>query len=88
VTASFSDLGVYDVPYEPLEVQSGEAWFKTLPELEQKKMMGPAKWRAWNDGAFTFDQLSVPYTDPVYGKMWREASLKEILGDKAALYYD
>ncbi len=51
-------------------------------------MLGPAKYRAWQDGAFQFHQLSQIYYDPVYGKMWREASLKSILGDKAVAYYD
>jgi SPP1 gp7 family putative phage head morphogenesis protein len=85
--ATWDELGITGVPETPLTVQRGEDWFKTLPEAKQREMMGPAKFKAWQAGAFTFDQLTRPYTSPVYGKMLREASLKEILGDKAALYY-
>ncbi len=87
VTKTYAELGIDGVEEQPLVVQSGEAWFKEQSEAFQKKLMGPAKWRAWQDGAFTFDQLTKPYTSPIYGRMLREASLKEILGEKAALYY-
>ena len=49
--------------------------------------MGLAKWKAWQDGAFEFDQLTKTYQNLVYGAMKREATLQEILGDKAGIYY-
>ena len=87
ILASYEELGIPDVAKESLEIESGEAWFKKLPESRQREMMGPAMYRAWKDGAFMFSQLSQIYYDPVYGKMHREASLKSILGDKAKLFY-
>lgn len=60
-------------------VQQGEQWFNTLPESEQMSMMGKGKWEAWKAGAFGFDALSTTYEDDVYGTMYREASLKDII---------
>lgn len=88
LTVSYADLGITGIQEKPLQIISGEEWFKNQPESMQKDMMGLAMWKAWKDGAITFDQLSVPYVDPVYGKMYREASLKGVLGDKAKLYYE
>lgn len=69
------------------EIQPGEVWFTGLPQAQQRGLMGPAKFAAWRDGAFAFNQLSQPYDDPVYGDMLREASLIGILGDAARQYY-
>lgn len=88
VLASYADLGIEGVPEEPPTYERGEEWFKRQAPNVQRSMMGPAKLRAWQDGAFQFDQLTRTYYSPVYGRMLREASLKEILGDKAKLYYD
>lgn len=88
VLATYAELGITGLEEESPEIESGEAWFNKLPEDRQREMMGPAMHRAWKDGAFEFNQLSQVYYDPVYGKMYREASLKAILGDKAKLYYD
>lgn len=60
-------------------VQTGEEWFKSLPESEQKSMMGKGKWEAWKNKEFGFDALSTTYEDDVYGTMYREASLKDII---------
>lgn len=94
-TYSYAELGVPGIDENPLKVQRGEDWFKKLPVSvppgsklpSQKGLMGPAKYYAWKDGMFQFNQLSVPYNDPIYGRMLREASLKGLIGDKANLYY-
>lgn len=86
-TATYAELGLTGLEETPLNIQAGEEWFRGLSAAQQQKMMGGAMWRAWQDGAFEFGQLSRPYTDPIYGQMWREASLKEILGTGAAQYY-
>jgi len=87
ITKTFAELGIEGVPESPLNIQRGEDWFKAQSAEMQRKMMGPAKYKAWKDGAFEFDQLTRPYISPVYGKMLREASLLEILGANAELYY-
>jgi hypothetical protein len=88
VTATYAELGIMGVDDIPLNIQRGEDWFNGLSQAAQRSMMGPAMFKAWQDGAFQFGQLSQVYNDKVYGRMIREASLKGILGDKAAIYYD
>ncbi len=86
LTPSWADLGFEDGT-DLTVVETGEAWFGTLPETEQRGMMGPARWTAWKDGAFTFDQLAQPYQNDVYGEMIGEASLVELVGEQAAKEY-
>jgi hypothetical protein len=72
---------------EAPKIETGESWFNRQSESVQESMMGPSMFRAWQDNAFDFSQLSVPYQDPVFGNMIREASLIGILGDQAQQYY-
>lgn len=65
----------------PVE-QSGEDYFSGLTEAEQKASMGDTKWQAWQDGKFTFDQLSAQHENDVYGHMRSEASLASLLGEE------
>lgn len=58
---------------------TGEEWFNAQSDEFQEKSMGKEKYEAWKNGKFTFDQLTQEYTDPVYGAMRNEASLKSIL---------
>lgn len=60
------------------EVLTGEQWFSKLPESEQRAIMGKAKWQAWKDNEFEFEDLTGLYDDPVFGKMAYARSLKEI----------
>lgn len=83
---SLRDLGI-PVDTEPLTVQRGEEWFRAQPAARQRAMMGSGMHRAWEEGRFDFRDLSVPYDDSVYGEMLREASLKELLGERAQAYY-
>jgi hypothetical protein len=89
VTKTYAELGIKGIPDDKaLQIPSGETWFNALPSYQQKAFMGGAKYRAWKDGAFSFDQLTTTYESQIYGTMKREASLKEILGlTKAQQYY-
>jgi hypothetical protein len=62
--------------------QTGEEWFTAQSEATQKSMMGDSKWQAWQDGKFSFNQLSTTHEDDVFGSMYTEASLKSLLGDQ------
>ena len=64
----------------PVE-QSGEDYFASLTEAEQRASMGDTKWEAWQDGKFTFDQLSQQHENDIYGHMRSEASLASLLGE-------
>lgn len=86
IMATYAELGIEGMTEEPFSVQSGEDWFKSLPQDQQIKMMGLSKWIAWQADEFEFSQLSTPYNDRVYGMMLREASLKELIGERAKLF--
>lgn len=68
-------------------IQSGEDWYNGLSQEQQIKLAGYANWNALNSGAITMRDFVQTYTDPVFGQMIREASLKGILGDAASDYY-
>lgn len=64
--------------------QTGVDWFKNLPEEQQRKILGPAKFEAWSSGQVTIPDLVAVHEDDVYGAMRHEASLKS-LGVPASL---
>lgn len=59
----------------------GQGWFTSLPEAEQRRMMGAKKYDAWRSGAFSFDRLSSEALNDVYGKMRVETPLKTLVGE-------
>jgi len=64
----------------PRDVQTGEEWFSQLPEERQRAQMGDSAFELWKGGRIELRDFVQPYTDPVFGEMVREASLKGILG--------
>lgn len=86
ITIPWGDLGVVGNE-EPPVVQPGSAWFDGLSEKEQRRLMGPSMWRAWRDGAISWEQMSQVRSDPIYGQMRGAPSLVELLGDGANVYY-
>ena len=89
ITKTYAELGFTGIkdPFDPTKVQSGQAWYEGLSTEQQISMMGQAKHKAWQAGAFEFDQLSGVYNDPIYGVMRSEPSLVKILGPEAEVYY-
>lgn len=73
------------------DVQSGADWFNGLPPERQQQQYSfistPAKYQAFRQGAVTLDDFVAEATDPLFGEMVFEASLKGILGDDARQYY-
>ena len=61
-------------------VQSGEDWFMSLSEAQQKEMMGAQTWDAWQGGAFRFDEFATHRHDDIYGDMLAKTPLWELLG--------
>jgi hypothetical protein len=64
-----------------LEEGSGEQWFRDQPESVQKEMLGPGKYSAWQNGQFNFSDLGIRREDEVYGEMWNEKTLAELIGN-------
>ena len=77
VTKSCEELGL-PCGYESPPVQRGEDWFEGLTSAAQLAMMGPGIYDAWGNGEFDFEDLSVTYSDPIWGPMQRQATLKEL----------
>jgi hypothetical protein len=59
-------------------MQTGPEWFDAQPEAVQRKAMGPGMYDAYKSKAFQWSDVSVTYSDPVYGDMRRAATLKEL----------
>lgn len=70
-----------------VRIETGEEWLRRQPDTVQREQLGPARWRAWRDGAISFSQMSAIREDEVYGPMRYAPSLRELLGADAAQYY-
>jgi hypothetical protein len=62
----------------PRSVQTGEQWFNSLPESRKLSIAGPGALEAINSGKAQLRDFVQDYTDPVFGQMVREASLKSM----------
>lgn len=72
---------------DPVEYETGEAWFRKQPASVQQKQMGRAAWFAWQDRAFAFEAQSSPYQNAIYGEMLQAPSLSQLVGEDAARNY-
>ncbi len=74
------------------DIPSGESVFSAYSQQQQMALASAAgwlpQWRAWQDGAIKFSDLSRAHDDDVYGPMFTQASLKSLLGEQAAQYYE
>ena len=62
-------------------MQTGEDWFNGLSEDQQRSIMGPGKFDAWQAGKFDFGQLSRLQDHPTWGQVWSETPLKDLVGE-------
>jgi hypothetical protein len=60
----------------PRAVQTGEQWFNSLPEARQMAIAGPGAFEALKSGQAQLRDFVQSYSDPVFGEMVRQASLK------------
>jgi hypothetical protein len=63
------------------DVISGRDWYGKLPPDVQRRISGDLMWTAMQQGDVGWDDISKPYDDDVFGKMLREASVKELVED-------
>lgn len=82
---------VVQVVGRELNIVTGADWFASLPPERQAEQASfqrsPAKLAAYRAGAVTLQDFQQAYSDPTFGDMIREASLKEKLGSGASQYY-
>jgi hypothetical protein len=70
------------------DIGRGEDWFNGLSDVRQREIMrNDSAHRAWVDGKVRLADFVEDYSDPVFGDMMRQASLKGMLGDGAKDYY-
>lgn len=70
-----------------LDLGSGAEWFEMQEDGVKQSILGPSRYRAYQDGAIDIEDFSTESVHPVYGSIRRAASLKEILGPLADDYY-
>ncbi len=68
-------------------VQTGEAWFAALTPAQQRAQMGGAAYEAWQAGKISIADFVRKTSDPIFGAMIQQASLRGILGDGAKEFY-
>ena len=73
----FKQWIVKDLP--PLQVQSGETWFRNQGADEQRRILGPGKYEAWRDGLVSFDQFAQVKQSSRWGNSIQTAPLQSLL---------
>lgn len=69
------------------DVQTGEAWFAAQDAATQERIMGGARYRAWQDGKVQLKEFAGTTKDALFGDMLQTLSLRGVLGDEAKNYY-
>jgi len=81
VTKSWAEMGFTGMSDLEMPTEGhGEEWFRSLDAAAQREMMGDSKWAAWQAGEFQFRDLARASYDADWGRMFSEASLKQLLG--------
>jgi hypothetical protein len=65
--------------------QTGEVWFRSQPPALQKKMMGPGRFDAWQNGRFQFGQLVTVVDDETWGPSAQVTTVTDLLGGKGGI---
>ena len=67
---------IKDLP--PPETGTGEEWFNSLSEDEQRAILGPAKFDAYQKAQIDFGKLAILAKDPTWGGTLSVATLKQL----------
>ena len=62
----------------PPQWQKGQDWFLEQSEEEQKRILGPQKWQAWQDSGLPVSALAKHNHSSVWGSSPRPATISEI----------
>lgn len=57
---------------------SGPEWFDTLPPTQQQKMLGPGRFKLYQDGALDWGKVATVHEDPTWGPTIRQTTLGEL----------
>lgn len=78
---------IVETVVRPVTIETGVDWFARQPEARRRALAGGAAFNALEDGAVQLSDFVVDETDPLFGAMIREDSLRGILGEGANRYY-
>lgn len=76
-TKSWADLGFPDLDETRIEPETGEEWFARQDPLTQKRILGPGKFRLYEDGELRLDDLVGEKVSPIWGKTLVERPLRD-----------
>jgi len=64
--------------FQPVNFQTGEAWFKRQPAAYQRKALGPGRYELWKNGGFGFKQLVTVRPNETWGPGAAVTSLRDL----------
>lgn len=86
VARPISELTGRPLPDDRPRVEPGAEWFARQPAEFQRRVLGPAAYRAYTDGAIGLQDMVRRVNDQRWGPTLRRASLRDALGAAAAKY--
>ena len=86
-TRSWEELGFPGIPDRRTRVEPGVEWFARQDAATQRRILGPAKYAAYQAGDLELMDLVGVKTHPRWGRTRFERSLRSILGERQATAY-
>lgn len=86
-TRGWAALGYPGVPDGRPLIEPGPAVFMRQPAAVQRRVLGPAAFEAWQDGALRLEEMVGRRYDPRWGTMRTARSLRAVIGPEAARRY-
>lgn len=83
VTKPWSQLGFAGVPETRVTLEKGADIFARQSDALKRAVLGPGKFKAYQEGKLSLSDLVVRTRSKVWGKGRRERSLRDVLGKKA-----
>jgi hypothetical protein len=80
ITKTYAQLGI-DAPEPDFTRQKGEDWFRAQDEGTQRRMMGDAKWEAWQAGQFALADIPKLTENRTWGDSWTPKGLADLVGE-------
>jgi SPP1 gp7 family putative phage head morphogenesis protein len=84
ITKTYAQMGI-DAPEPDFTRQKGEDWFRAQDEATQRRMMGDAKWEAWQEGQFALADIPKLTENRTWGDSWTPKGLAELVGARPAV---
>ena len=70
VTRTWAELGIV-APEPPSVIPDAGKWFSSLPESQKVSLLGPGRYKAWQDGNYPMDQWSAKHRNPGWRDSWQ-----------------